>query len=182
MLGSMSVLASYKKLGPFNIDELVDAVNSLLRGKGIPPFTKRTLRFYIAREIVPPPMGSPKYARYGYEHMLGLVATRMLQDQGTKLDRIIKEVAEIQKGQFERMEERVEAWIAQPRPSVLLGPLEVRESKSGYGNKEKQLVLGSRVQRITLTRHSYLEVPEEGIQTELPKALEELQKLVRNLG
>lgn len=107
----MSLLSGYRKYAPFTADRLIEAANSLLPQTGVPEISKRTLRFYTAQGVVPRPLGSPKFARYGFEHLLTLLAARALQDRGMKLHQIVNEVEEIRRGQFARMESVVEDWI-----------------------------------------------------------------------
>lgn len=73
-------------MGPFTIDELVSAVNSVLRDRPDLTVTKRTIRFYVAQGIIPPPRGAPKFARYPFENLLTIVAIRRMQDRGEKLE------------------------------------------------------------------------------------------------
>lgn len=108
---SMSLLSAYRKYAPYTADTLIDACNAVLSSSGMTPMSKRTLRFYTAKSVVPRPLGSPKFARYGYEHLLTLLASRALQDQGLKLHEIEKEVQEIRRGQFARLEKLVEEWL-----------------------------------------------------------------------
>ena len=82
----MDLLRRYSNLGPFTIDELVSAVNSVLRDRPDLAISKRTIRFYVSQGIIPPPRGAPKFARYPFENLLTIVAIRRLQDQGDKLE------------------------------------------------------------------------------------------------
>lgn len=82
----MDLLRRYQNLGPFTIDELVSAVNSVLRDRPDLSVTKRTIRFYVAQGIIPPPRGAPKFARYPFENLLTIVAIRRMQDRGEKLE------------------------------------------------------------------------------------------------
>lgn len=82
----MDLLRHYQRLGPFTIDELVSAVNSVLRDRPDLAVSRRTIRFYVAQGIIPPPRGAPKFARYPFENLLTIVAIRRLQDQGDRLE------------------------------------------------------------------------------------------------
>jgi DNA-binding transcriptional MerR regulator len=82
----VDLLRRYQNLGPFTIDELVSAVNSVLRDRPDLAVTKRTIRFYVAQGIIPPPRGAPKFARYPFENLLTIVAIRRMQDRGEKLE------------------------------------------------------------------------------------------------
>lgn len=82
----MPSLRDYESLAPFTIDELVDAANSLTRDRPRLKVSLRTVRFYISRELLPRPLGAPKVARYGMEHLLRVVAYRCMQDSGQSLE------------------------------------------------------------------------------------------------
>jgi DNA-binding transcriptional MerR regulator len=82
----VDLLRHYQRLGPFTIDELVSAVNSVLRDRPDLAVSRRTIRFYVAQGIIPPPRGAPKFARYPFENLLTIVAIRRLQDQGDRLE------------------------------------------------------------------------------------------------
>lgn len=84
----MSKLLQYKKQSSFTGEELVQAVNYILRGKHLQLFNKRALRFYVAQTIVPPPIGPTKFARYSYMHLLLILSVRMMQYEGKKLEGI----------------------------------------------------------------------------------------------
>lgn len=103
----MDLLRRYQNLGPFTIDELVSAVNSVLRDRPDLGVTKRTIRFYVAEGIIPPPIGAPKFARYPFVSLLTIVAIRRLQDQGDKLEIAQKRAIQV------RMTDEAEAirWI-----------------------------------------------------------------------
>ncbi len=82
----MPTLQSYARLAPFSLEELVTAVNSILRDRPALEVQARTIRYYVSKGIIPPPGGSPKFARYELTHLLGVVSTRVLQDQGIGLE------------------------------------------------------------------------------------------------
>lgn len=124
----MIALSDFRTLGPFTADKLIDAVNAILRARGAQPIAKRTLRFYTSQGVVPSPMGSPKFARYGYEHLLSLVGARAMQDQGLKLAAIIENLKPIRQGNFESVEALINTWIEMPSNRSSM----VRESASNY--------------------------------------------------
>lgn len=147
-------LSAYRKNAPYKVGELIQALDSLL-GRGV--ISIRTLRFYGSRGIVPRPLGAPKYARYGYEHLLSILAAKMLQDRGQKLDFIATDLAPIREGSFDSFEREVEAWLT--------GNI-ARESLKGYGHSDRP------TRRIALTPLCTIEI-EGG--TDLRKALEEVK-------
>lgn len=82
----MDRFARYKNLAPFSADTLIVAVNELLTAHGIPAISKRTLRYYTTQGIVPRPIGSPRFARYSFDHFMMLVGSRALQQEGQTLE------------------------------------------------------------------------------------------------
>jgi len=50
--------------------------------------TRRTVRYYIARGLLPGPAGAGRGARYGAGHLERLLEIRRLQDRGLTLDEI----------------------------------------------------------------------------------------------
>ncbi|MCE9557744.1 MAG: MerR family transcriptional regulator [Armatimonadetes bacterium] len=81
-------LYQVKQSAPYHIDDLLTVANDILAFKGLQQVIKRTLRFYIQNGLVPRPIGSPKFARYEYRHLLSLVGARTCQDHGMKLNQI----------------------------------------------------------------------------------------------
>ena len=73
---------------PCTVKELLAHANEVLRSLKLPDVQSRTLRFYITEGVVPPPIGSPKFARYEFRHLESLVLSRALQNQGMKLAQI----------------------------------------------------------------------------------------------
>jgi len=172
----MSDLSAYKDMAPVTVDRLIDLINSILEERGLLAITKRTLRFYTAQAIVPRPMGSPKYARYNYHHLLAIVAARALQDQGNKLDIIVQELKLI-KTRPEHVERIAENWLQQQPLAVGT----VREKTAEYGDAApaaKGRKVGNKGQTIRLTPNSTLLV--EGsvdMETELKKVLAAVKNL-----
>lgn len=99
-------LLPYANMPPCTAKEVIAQANKVLRALRLPDVQIRTLRFYIAQGVVPPPIGSPKFARYGFTHLENLVLSRVMQDQGMTL-------ADIR--------------------GALQSPSVVRERKSSYG-------------------------------------------------
>lgn len=85
----MPTLEDYENLGPFSPDELVEAVNAIIKpSTRLPEFTRRTLRYYVSEGIIPPPEGPPKYSRYSFEHLKRIVEAKLRQDKGERLESI----------------------------------------------------------------------------------------------
>lgn len=123
-------------------------------------------------------MGSPKFARYGYEHLLALLGSRALQDQGMKLEQIMVEVEELKRGRLDRLEGLVEQWLDQG-DRVPVGI--VREEKENYVKETS--VPGTRVVRIPLGKGATLEIRDDGnFEHSLRKAQEELEQLLSGRG
>lgn len=154
----MSILTAYRKYAPFTADRLIEAANAILGDKAGPMIAKRTLRFYTSQSVVPRPLGSPKFARYGYEHLLTMVAARALQDQGMKLAQIKEEVAEIRRGQFSRIERMIEDWMER---SAYFRGVTVKETIAEYGVTDVSAADfggGNLVKTFQLTPYSTLHV------------------------
>lgn len=100
----MPKVETYRRLAPFGARELVDSANALLRGRDRLRISERTLRYYISQKLLPPPEGPPKIARYSFEHLVGLIAIRGLQDRGVSLDRIRDELAPLWTGDARALE------------------------------------------------------------------------------
>lgn len=81
----MPTIADYLRLAPYSLDELVAATNGVLRGHPRLEVSRRTLRYYVAQGVLPPPSGPPKYARYEGEHLLRAVALRAISARGRTL-------------------------------------------------------------------------------------------------
>jgi len=93
-------LENFRSCAPFDIDELADAAARLLRArpadrtrrkdgaKSDDEISPRTIRYYISQGLLPGHRGSPKHARYGFEHLVGVVAIRAYQDLGHRLEQV----------------------------------------------------------------------------------------------
>lgn len=183
-----SSLKEYRTHPPFTADVLILTANDLLAAKSAQLVSKRTLRFYTAQNVVPPPLGSPKFARYGYEHLLSLLAARALQDQGMKLEQIRTEVSEVLRGRYDRIEALVEGWLEAGAP-ILDRLLKVREIQGTYDANStldtyaKLAKQGSPALRIKLSPAMVLEVSDvPRLSFELRKAAREIERIIDNLG
>jgi DNA-binding transcriptional MerR regulator len=188
MRENMAALADYKHLAPFTARELVAAVSELLRDKTAPTISIRTLRFYIAEKIVPAPIGSPKFARYGYEHLLTLLATRMLQDRGVKLGSIAKELCELKKGRGDKLEAELQDWLDRVRFKNGTMP-SVHETKVDYMDTPPRRepdappTTSGVYRRIRLSQRTTLEIQAEAdLRDELVCAYNELGRLIGRAG
>jgi DNA-binding transcriptional MerR regulator len=139
----VSLLAKYRNLGPFTIDELVDAVNSVLRDRPDLGVSRRTIRFYVSNGVIPPPRGAPKFARYPFENLLKIVAIRRLQDSGERLELAQKRTFSLESMSPEEGIEYVEslgrgsqdarAPAAPSMPPMAASPsMDVRENVAAY--------------------------------------------------
>jgi DNA-binding transcriptional MerR regulator len=178
----MPKLTSLRGAGPFKADELVGKVDELIADLETQSFQKRTLRYYISQGIIPRPMGSPKKARYGYEHLLSAVAAKMLQDRGMLLEQVKLEVGEVHNGRFDRMERMVEEWLTagRPRPAMAV----VAETRATYAEGPRSEPLPSwvkPVRSVMLGDSARLEVREDmPLREALQKAQRSIQGLLEN--
>lgn len=178
MLNDIKDLRSYP---PMTADGVVLTVNEILANRGATLISKRTLRFYTSQDVVPAPMGSPKFARYGYEHLLSLLGARAMQDQGQKLDQIRMEMDEIRRGRLDRIEALVESWMGQTPPQRAKATRTVREGSDSY-QSNKLAKLGTARIRIPLTTNCNLEVADSAdMVQELERASRELSKLIEKV-
>lgn len=141
----MPSLENYEPLAPFSLEELVDAANSLTRD--LPrPVSARTVRFYIQKGLVPPPTGSPKFARYGMEHLRRIVTIREQVESGGGLEGAARE--------FGVFEEPPSAPIQSRRPAA------------------KSLRAAEHVQRYPLTPGIVLEVALDQSMSDIKRAVQ----------
>lgn len=174
--GASRLLMDERARAPYSIEELLAAVNRILASGEQAPVSVRTLRFYIGQGVVARPIGSPKFARYGYEHLLMLLGARMLQDRGFKLDAIAAEVQEIRRGRFDRFEEMIAEWL-QRRGSRAV-PM-VRDGKARYETDGVLTTVGKPVTRIALTPNATIEVTlGTDLHAELLATQEALRKIL----
>lgn len=176
----MSPLLSYRNQPTFHADDLIEIVNKLLKPHGAHPFTKRALRYYISEGILPPAIGPTKFARYSHEHLVGILAIRMLQLQGCRLHEAIPQLKQWMASGIEQLEHRVNNWLKK-------SPLQegiVREMPKPYQAQKEARILAlhpsTQLRRIQLTPHIYIDVVEGAdLETELQKAQKALQELIK---
>lgn len=166
-------------------DGVVLTVNEVLADRGATLISKRTLRFYTSQDVVPSPMGSPKFARYGYEHLLSLLGARAMQDQGQKLDQIRVEMSEIRRGRLDRIEALIDSWISQVPPQRAKSARLAKESSESIGamnSFNKLAKMGTTRLRIPLTTNCGLEIADSSdMVQELERASRELTKLIEKV-
>lgn len=155
----MPSIDDYRALAPFTLDELVAAVNSVLRDRPAIHVQARTVRYYIAQGLVPSPAGGPKYARYAFEHLQRIVAIRTWLDEGVSLDEARKRLSQGEHGGEPIVRTRSVVESASPR-------------------RMEQ----SMVRRIRLTPVAVLEVEAAGDDdVEVERALIALQEYFRDI-
>jgi DNA-binding transcriptional MerR regulator len=102
MSDPLLTLREYAKLAPWNIRDLAALAGGVLDASGVTPInaaaqsrpSDRTIRFYVARQLMSPPEGRGTAATYGYRHLLQLFAIKLRQMEGGTLSSIAKELAE----------------------------------------------------------------------------------------
>lgn len=143
----MPDLKQYEALAPFSARELVDAANSLLRSKPELELSERTLRYYVSENLLPSPEGPTKFARYSFDHLVGLTAIRFLQDHGISLERIrdeLRSLFEPDNGEARRLiENRLSKWLSsQARLSSGDLAAELREPSLAYQEEPRSYARG----------------------------------------
>lgn len=102
MSDPLLTLREYAKLAPWNIRDLAALAGAVLDASGVTPInaaaqsrpSDRTIRFYVARQLMSPPEGRGTAATYGYRHLLQLFAIKLRQMEGATLTSITRELAE----------------------------------------------------------------------------------------
>ncbi|HEY0866358.1 MAG TPA: MerR family transcriptional regulator [Fimbriimonas sp.] len=186
----MGRLETYGKLAPFTIDELVEAANSVLRDNPRLQVAKRTVRYYIAEGIVPPPTGAPKYARYPFESLLRIVGARSLLDQGVPLERSREMLDRLLKERGSQAVSQVEEWLTRqenPPPPAMFAeasaplhlPPSPRLSSPPQIDPRRSGSRESAVRRIELSEGLVLEADASRSTKEaLIEALAKIQKIL----
>ena len=102
MSDPLLTLREYAKLAQWNIRDLAALAGAVLDASGVTPInaaaqsrpSDRTIRFYVAKQLMSAPEGRGTAATYGYRHLLQLFAIKLRQMEGTTLSGIAKELAE----------------------------------------------------------------------------------------
>lgn len=178
------------------MEELVDAANSLMKGKSQFQISPRTVRYYISEGILPPPRGAPKVARYGYNHLVRLLGAKVLQEGGLRLNAINAGIEAWNKSSPISLEEMIQRWldgeeliIAAPgmtedkTPSISrLYQMDVKEEPKPLYNVLSRSP-GDIVRRIPLTSLITLEISGNAeLGRELPRAMKALEKLIQEIS
>lgn len=66
------------------------AIGELARRAGV---SRRTVRFYVQRGLIPQPLGRGRGEHYGSEHLERLLRVKALQQQGVTLDAIARRLS-----------------------------------------------------------------------------------------
>lgn len=179
----MARLSEYKQIAPFSAEELLDSASALLRDKPGHEVSLRLLRYYTSEGLVPKAIGSSKFARYGYEHLVGLLAIRALLDQGKKLEDAKEELSGIHEGEVAVAEqvatEWLEAFSSQPqnmayamRPPAGIPPQRFA-LESRWSNSTQNVL------RISLSKHTTLEISADAdVDRELSESIEKISKIL----
>jgi DNA-binding transcriptional MerR regulator len=189
-----SRLTFYQGLAPFSIEELVDAANSVLQHRPRLKVTRRTVRYYVQEGVLPPPAGSPKFARYGYDHLLRIVGARCLQDLGSSLGTVRETLDRDLRGDVAADTAAVEGWLAM-RPGHGVRPqghMDVAshlapsalspDSSEAFANRSSSRSPEARSAFVLqLTPHSSLTVTgPHDLQEELRAAAEAIEQFLRD--
>ena len=102
MSDPLLTLREYAKLAPWNIRDLAALAGAVLDASGVTPInaaaqarpSDRTIRFYVAKQLMSAPEGRGTAATYGYRHLLQLFAIKLRQMEGATLSAISRELAE----------------------------------------------------------------------------------------
>lgn len=154
------------------VDCLLEVVNGIFSAHGVSPLLKRTLRYYTSQGIVPRPLGSPKFARYAYPHIIAIIASRALQDQGNKLEVIVQEMKQL-KTDTSGLELLAQNWLQKQSGGAPVKMPKVAESKAAYADAPN-----SGTKAYKLTPHSTLII--DGAQ-DLATELKRVQEAVKGL-
>jgi hypothetical protein len=123
---ALSTLREYRNLAPWGLRDLAALAAGILDASGVVPLnaaararpTERTIRFYVARNLVSPPDGRGTAAVYSYRHLLQVLAIKLRQMEGATLEALTRELSGLTGDLIER---RVATAIGPglPRPDRL---------------------------------------------------------------
>ncbi|MBX7131648.1 MAG: helix-turn-helix domain-containing protein [Fimbriimonadaceae bacterium] len=181
----MPALTDYVRLSPFTLDELVDAVNSVLRGLPKLHMTARTVKFYIAKGLVPGPVGGPRGARYSMEHVLRVVANRCFPQRGRSLEEAREEMDRLLALDMGTAINAVQTMVSElstpqdfapPRPAMMQMASVIREQAAPINRSQPAMT----VRRIPLRPGITLEVTEGvDLEAELDNLVSALHEAVQ---
>lgn len=122
----LTVLREYHALAPWSLRDLSALAGGILEASGVVPInaaasatpSERTIRFYVAQNLVSPPEGRGTAAIYTYRHLLQVLAIKLRQMEGATLETIVREFSGLTGDTIER---RVASSLgsALPRPREL---------------------------------------------------------------
>lgn len=128
----LATLREYHSLAPWGLRDLAALSAGILDASGVVPLnaaararpSERTIRFYVARNLVSPPDGRGTAAVYSYRHLLQVLAIKLRQMEGATLEALTREFSGLTGDLIER---RVATAIGPglPRPDrlpLLQGP------------------------------------------------------------
>lgn len=167
-VSAKDLLRQYKRRAPFNIAGLIEAANEVFVKYELPEIQLRTLRFYIQNLVVDRPVGSPKFARYNFRHMLQLIGARVLQDRGLKLAEAIENLDSANVDD-DTLVERVAEFLEGNPPRISRNT--VREKSSGYG-------VEASMRQLKLTDQATVLIPKTA---NMREALMELRTAITDL-
>ncbi len=102
------------------LGEVADLADRLLAAAGLAPArstTERTVRYYVSRGLVRPPVGRGASARWEYGHLLDLLAVRIAQQDGQALEAHAATRADRTDAELEaRIADRLGAVVPAPEP------------------------------------------------------------------
>jgi DNA-binding transcriptional MerR regulator len=124
----LASLREYRRLAPWSLRDLTALTAAILDAAGVRPInaaasahpTERTIRFYVARNLVTPPEGRGTAATYSYRHLLEVLAIKLRQMEGSTLAGIAKELSATAGDVLER---RVAAALGSELPAPAALPL-----------------------------------------------------------
>jgi hypothetical protein len=97
----LTTLREYRTLAPWGLRDLAALAAGILDASGVVPLnaaararpSERTIRFYVARNLVSPPDGKGTAAVYSYRHLLQVLAIKLRQMEGATLELLTRELA-----------------------------------------------------------------------------------------
>lgn len=112
----VALVRAHAKFAPWNARGLAAHVAGLVDAVGVRPTntsaralpSARAVRFYVANRLMDRPEGAGTSATYSYRHFLQLLAIKIRQREGIRLDLIRKEMRETTGDALER---RVALWM-----------------------------------------------------------------------
>ena len=85
-------LREYRHLAPWNLRDLASLAAAILDAAAALP-SERTIRFYVAKDLVASPEGRGTAATYSYRHLLQVLAIKLRQMEGANLGTLADEMA-----------------------------------------------------------------------------------------